>query len=210
MVLRDRARRGAHRSVPGMWANKNAGDATKWTYEPDLTRQSRSAGSYGITSLRLTIQASERNKIGVFWDEQKPCSGSTWSEREDGCRTALVWFIYGGTPTSRLRRAARAPEERAEAIRTGSSACSRSPGPRRCRTGFSSTRDSAPTSVDTAAWSSRAIRRATRCVNEQCAAGCPANANIPNLTYPRRTGRTTGSGRTRGAHRLLTSPARTT
>src|SRR4029453_18061836 len=91
---------GAHRSVPGMWANKNAGDATKWTYEPDLTRQSRSPGSYGITSLRLTFQASERNKIGAFWDEQKPCSGSTWSEREEGCRAQpSSGFIYGGTPT---------------------------------------------------------------------------------------------------------------
>ena len=32
---------GSATSVPGMFANKNAGDPTKWTYEPDLTRQAR-------------------------------------------------------------------------------------------------------------------------------------------------------------------------
>src|SRR5687767_6169669 len=35
-IVRDE---GVHRSVPGMYANKNAGDPTKWTYQPDLSRQ---------------------------------------------------------------------------------------------------------------------------------------------------------------------------
>ena len=32
---------GSHSSVSGMFANENAGDPTKWTYEADTTRQSR-------------------------------------------------------------------------------------------------------------------------------------------------------------------------
>ena len=77
---------GSHRSVPGMYANMNAGDPTKWTYEPDLTRQSVNPERYNIASLRLTLQATPRNKIGVFWDEQVPCKGATWSDDEEGCR----------------------------------------------------------------------------------------------------------------------------
>ena len=34
---------GSHSSVSGMYANRNAGDPTKWTYEADTTRQSRAA-----------------------------------------------------------------------------------------------------------------------------------------------------------------------
>ena len=91
---------GIHRSVPGMHANKNAGDPTKRFYEADLTRQSRSAQAYQIQNLRLTIQATPRNKIGLFWDEQIPCNGATWSEDIDGCRRqSSSGFIYGGTAT---------------------------------------------------------------------------------------------------------------
>ena len=32
------ATRAAYRQIPGMFANKNAGDPTKWTYEPDTSR----------------------------------------------------------------------------------------------------------------------------------------------------------------------------
>jgi hypothetical protein len=91
---------GSERSVPGMYANLNAGDPTTWLYAPDLSRQSRVGSSYRITNLRLTYQATPRNKIGVFWDEQKPCNGATWSPDEDGCRRQPdSGFIYGGTAT---------------------------------------------------------------------------------------------------------------
>ena len=92
---------GIHRSVPGMYANKNAGDPTKWFYEADLTRQSR-VGDRPTTSqnLRLTIQATPRNKIGLFWDEQIPCNGATWSADIEGCRRqSSSGFIYGGAAT---------------------------------------------------------------------------------------------------------------
>jgi hypothetical protein len=106
-ILRDRLwyygnarEQGAERSVPGMYANLNAGDPTKWLYAPDESRQSRTGSSYRITNLRLTYQATPRNKIGVFWDEQKPCNGATWSSSEDGCRRQPdSGFIYGGTAT---------------------------------------------------------------------------------------------------------------
>ena len=69
------ATRAASVSVPGMFANANAGDPTKWTYVADTTRPAVNAASYRMMSLRLTAQVTPRNKFDVFWDEQKPCEG---------------------------------------------------------------------------------------------------------------------------------------
>ena len=56
--------------IAGMFYNKNAGDITKWTYEPDYDRQGFRDGRWTSMSLRLTYQATPRNKFNVFWDEQ--------------------------------------------------------------------------------------------------------------------------------------------
>src|SRR3954454_13818188 len=74
-TLRDE---GSHRTVPGMFANLNAGDPTKWTYAPDLSKPAAVAASFRTTSMRLTSQATPRNKISGFWDEQMPCEGAAW------------------------------------------------------------------------------------------------------------------------------------
>src|SRR5438876_879660 len=66
-TLRDE---GSHRTVPNMYANLNAGDPNKWTYAPDLNRPAAVAASFRTTSVRLTTQATPRNKFSVFWDEQ--------------------------------------------------------------------------------------------------------------------------------------------
>ena len=54
---------GSERTVPGMFANANAGDPTKWTYVADTSRPAVLAASYRITALRLTAQATPRNKF---------------------------------------------------------------------------------------------------------------------------------------------------
>jgi hypothetical protein len=54
-----------------MFHNRNAGDITKWNYEKDPTRQAKSDGRGPIQPyLRLTLQASRRDKVTLFWDEQ--------------------------------------------------------------------------------------------------------------------------------------------
>src|SRR5207249_8650923 len=40
---------------------------------PDLTRQAITDGNWKNTSLRLTLQATSRNKFNFFWDEQRVC-----------------------------------------------------------------------------------------------------------------------------------------
>jgi hypothetical protein len=62
---------GTRNTIAGMFHNLNAGDITKWTYEPDLSRQATEDGTWKSVSLRLTYQLNAKNKFNVFWDEQK-------------------------------------------------------------------------------------------------------------------------------------------
>ncbi|MBI4521475.1 MAG: TonB-dependent receptor [Gemmatimonadetes bacterium] len=63
---------GNRKFVTGMFNNLNAGDPTKWTYEPG--DRARDGGTWKTSSLRLTLQATARNKFNIFWDEQSVCS----------------------------------------------------------------------------------------------------------------------------------------
>ena len=59
--------------VPGMYYNKNAGNANSWTYEPDLSRQASSDTNWLGAGLRLTWQATPRNKFSIFYEDQLRC-----------------------------------------------------------------------------------------------------------------------------------------
>jgi hypothetical protein len=60
---------GAFQNVP-MFFNKNAGDPTKWTYEPDVSRQWANENTVrNWSTVRLTWQATQKNKIGLLYDE---------------------------------------------------------------------------------------------------------------------------------------------
>ncbi|OLC28111.1 MAG: hypothetical protein AUH28_19640 [Acidobacteria bacterium 13_1_40CM_56_16] len=67
------ARHQGNRKYVSLWRNKNAGDVTKWTYDPDYSHQALDDGTWKNTSLRLTWQASQRNKVNLWWDEQSAC-----------------------------------------------------------------------------------------------------------------------------------------
>ena len=81
---------------PGIFANKNAGDPSKWSYQPDFSHQGRIDQKRRIYALRLTTQLTPKNKISVFWDEQPQCSGAAWSG-DDGCMSNKDGWIYGGS-----------------------------------------------------------------------------------------------------------------
>jgi len=59
--------------VAGIWANKNANNPNAWHYEPDYNRQAKDDGTWKNSSIRLTWQATPRNKFSVWWDEQVNC-----------------------------------------------------------------------------------------------------------------------------------------
>jgi hypothetical protein len=60
-------------TVANIWYNKNDGQVDKWTYEPDFNRPAFYDNKWGDASTRLTFQATPRNKIGAYWDEQWNC-----------------------------------------------------------------------------------------------------------------------------------------
>jgi hypothetical protein len=153
--------------ITNMYYNKNAGDPTKWTYDPDVSRQAFGDHVWQNANTRLTGQITPRNKINVFWDEQRACPHC-----ENG-------GLFANSVTS--------PEANAYADL----------GPVR----FSQVTWSSPVNrrilLDGGVgyfishWGGRAkdnpnVNDFVRVV-EQCTAGCPANGNIPGLTYRSQT-----------------------
>ena len=92
---------GYKNTVPGMFANQNAGDPNSWSYVPDRSRPAHQAASFNIAALRLTSQLTARNKISVSWDEQKPCEGAAFSSDAEACRHSEPDEIIcaGASPT---------------------------------------------------------------------------------------------------------------
>ena len=92
---------GTHQDIPGLYANANALDPSKWSYVRDLNVQARSAGSKKIESIRLTGQLTPKNKLGFFWDYQSNCAGSALVNTGDECRErGDDWIALGTTTTS--------------------------------------------------------------------------------------------------------------
>jgi hypothetical protein len=58
------------RYTAGLWNNLNAGDATKWTYEPDYSSQAVFDLNQSSVNTRLTWQAAEKHKINLFYENQ--------------------------------------------------------------------------------------------------------------------------------------------
>jgi hypothetical protein len=87
---------GQHRTIPNIYPNLNAGDATKYSYSPDVAHEVRGAESWRLYTVRITAQATKRDKINVHWDEQHPCNGATYDITGEGCRKpAEVWRSGG-------------------------------------------------------------------------------------------------------------------
>ena len=181
-TLRDE---GSHKTVPGMFANLNAGDPTKWTYAPDLNRPAVQAASFRTTSLRLTSQATPRNQVRVFWDEQMPCEGAAWpGSTASACRhSGDNEIIAGGTA---------APTPAASATAAPETASYRDYGTRFRQVSWQSpitSRLLGEASVGN--YASRYLGNTMPGspafdfiqVTEQCAAGCPANDNRAGLMY---------------------------
>ena len=60
---------GSGTDLAGIFFNKNAGDVTKWTYDPDLSRPARNSSAGTLTpTLRLTAQLTSKTQVGVFAD----------------------------------------------------------------------------------------------------------------------------------------------
>ena len=76
---------GNHTQVPGLTANKFAGDASHWDYAPDPAVLGRTATSKTVMSVRLTSQLTPRNKVSFYYDYQFDCDQGGMN-KTDGCR----------------------------------------------------------------------------------------------------------------------------
>jgi carboxypeptidase family protein len=176
---------GSERTVPGMFANANAGDPTKWTYVADTNRPAVLAASYRITALRLTAQATPRNKFTVFWDQQRPCEGGAAPGYSgNACRKSGDNEVFAGSTA--------APTPSASAVAAPETAGYRDYGNRVSQAkwtsplsnrllleaGFGMYRSRYGGGQLPGLPTENLIR-----VVEQCAPSCANNGNIPGLSY---------------------------
>jgi hypothetical protein len=71
---------GQRRDTLNVYFNQNAGNASAWTYVPDLGQPAFSDRTWENYTPRITWQATARNKFTGSWDEQpvcRKCSGTT-------------------------------------------------------------------------------------------------------------------------------------
>jgi hypothetical protein len=88
---------GSHTDVPGLYANRNAGNPNLFTYVPDTSIKARAANDKKIAAIRFTAQATPKNKLGFYFDYQKNCSGSSFTADGDQCRQrGDEWVALGG------------------------------------------------------------------------------------------------------------------
>ena len=176
---------GSHRTVPGMFANANMGDPTKWNYVADATRPAVQAGSWRNAALRLTVQPTTRNKFNVFWDQQIPCQGAVYLGNSDGCRQSGPGEIICGAPqsTNPQCNATTAPEVGTYLTGYGQrvqQATWTSPvSDRLLLEAGLGTYLSQWGGIEQPGGPLTSLVRMT----EQCTAGCASNGSIPNLTY---------------------------
>jgi hypothetical protein len=191
-ILRDRlwfystARdEGSERGVPGMFANRNAGDPTKFTYEADTSRPAVLAASYRILTTRLTAQVTPKNKVAASWDEQRPCEGGAAAGFSgSACRTSGSDLVYAGSTA--------APTPSASPTSAPEIAAYRNYGNRVYQAKWTAPATNrllfeAATGTYRSRWGGKQIPGLNTedlvRITEQCARGCENNGNIPNLTY---------------------------
>ncbi|HEU4692660.1 MAG TPA: carboxypeptidase regulatory-like domain-containing protein, partial [Vicinamibacterales bacterium] len=88
---------GSHDDILGMYGNLNAGNANAWNYLPDQNLKARNAVSRTVTAIRLTAQATPRNKVSFFFDNQLACDGSAMITTSEDCRPRGENWVASGT-----------------------------------------------------------------------------------------------------------------
>jgi hypothetical protein len=173
---------GQHRTIPNIFPNLNAGDPTKFLYAPDRAHDVRGAESWRLYTLRLTAQATRRDKINMHWDEQHACNGATFNTTEDGCRqqpdngNRIGPLGLGGlsSTTSPEIGAYLDAHPRVRQVTWSETATNRM----LFEAGFGAYQ--APFGpYESPGNTTRPLVRIT----EQCSAGCSANGGLPGVTY---------------------------
>jgi hypothetical protein len=156
---------GSTNRVASIYYNQNAGDPTKWTYVPDLNQPGYTDRTWENVSGRATWQATVRNKIGVFFDEQwicRRCTGMFQGITDPVRVTPEAIGVGSQTPLLVRQITWSSPRTNRLMLDAGYGGL--------YTEGGNPERNPNPT---------RSLVR----VVEQCANGCAANGNIPGLAY---------------------------
>ena len=77
---------GTYQEQQNLFVNKNAGDPNSWIWEKGTSPKVINSVSKTLNAVRLTWQATQKNKFGFYIDYTKNCSGGAYKEGGDQCR----------------------------------------------------------------------------------------------------------------------------
>ena len=150
-----------------IYYNKNAGDPTKWLYEPDLSRQAFNDKTWQNGSARITTQLTPRNKLNLFWDEQDVCRSCENGGNYANGTTSPEGNGYGDLRPMRFQSVNWSSPASNKLLLEGGF-------------GYFFSRWGGRAKEDP--YTGDLVR-----IIEQCSAGCAANGNIPSLMYRSQT-----------------------
>jgi hypothetical protein len=156
---------GSTRTIANIFYNRNAGDPTKWTYDPDLDQPAYTDRTWENVSGRITWQATTRNKIAAFWDEQwicRTCDGMTQGITDPARVSPEAIGVQSVLPMRVNQLTWSSPLTNRLLLDAGYG-----------KTYYGAGNPERPDNV------TRDLIR----VVEQCASGCAANGNIPGMNY---------------------------
>jgi hypothetical protein len=77
--------------VAGLYVNKDAGDPTKWLYNPDTGQQESFSLDQDSGNGRVTWQVNPKNKVSGFYDQQR----RPWNDGRPGATAeAISWWRF--------------------------------------------------------------------------------------------------------------------
>src|SRR5688572_636455 len=87
---------GTYQEQQNLYANANAGNPNAWTWVRADTPSVRNSTSKTLNAVRLTWQASQKNKFGFYIDYTKNCSGGAYTDGGDQCRGPGDGWVASG------------------------------------------------------------------------------------------------------------------
>jgi hypothetical protein len=87
---------GTYQEQQNLYDNVNAGNPNSWTWARNNAVSVRNATSKTLNAVRLTWQATQKNKIGFYIDYTHNCSGGAYKTGGDQCRSPEDNWVASG------------------------------------------------------------------------------------------------------------------
>ena len=87
---------GTYQEPQNLYNNLNAGNPNAWTWARSDALSVRNSTSKTLNAVRLTWQATQKNKVGFYIDYTKNCSGGAYKEGGNQCRSPGDGWVASG------------------------------------------------------------------------------------------------------------------